>query len=281
MRGGAKTKKQSKQSKQSRSTMGRMLPPVDITESKTMNELVKRITKGPLTLVFVYADWCGHCQSYKPLMSKLESMNGRTIQTARIRDDMFSQSPLSNQKIEGYPTLMLVDQNGEPVKFKTPEGEQTNAIPEARNMNQMSLIVRNAGKPEAVELLNKGAEPVEAVSVASKNNIENVSPIKTINILTATPATQELPNIPKNIVADRLPSSAVEQLNTKLNMSSSSALQEATAQKGGSLWAELASATIKLGPAIVLSSAVAYAGSKRAHKGARKTRKTRKTRSRK
>jgi thiol-disulfide isomerase/thioredoxin len=258
MRGGAKTKKQS------RSAMGRLLPPVDVTSTKMMDELTKRITKGPLTLVFVYADWCGHCQSYKPLMSKLESMNGRSIQTARIRDDMMPLSPLAKEKIEGYPTLMLVDQNGAPVKFKTPEGAATNAIPEARNMNQMSLIVRNAGKPEAVEMLNKGVEPLAAV---------NVSPIKTTNILTATPATEALPTVPKNIVADRLPSAAVTKLNDSLFESSSKALQEATApvaQKGGSLWAELVSSSLQLAPAAALAVGASIA-SKRTKRSSRKT----------
>jgi thiol-disulfide isomerase/thioredoxin len=265
MRGGAKTKKQS------RSTMGRLLPPVDITSSSMMNELTKRITKGPLTLVFVYADWCGHCQSYKPLMSKLEGMNGRSIQTARIRDDMVPLSPLSKEKIEGYPTLMLVDQNGAPVKFKTPEGTASNAIPEARNMNQMSLIVRNAGKPEAVEMLNKGAEPLAAVT---NTKAVNVSPIKTTNILTATPATEALPSVPKNIVADRLPSSSVEKLNNSLFESSSKALQEATApvaQKGGSLWAELASSSLQLAPAAALAIGASFIA--RRKRGAVKTRK--------
>jgi thiol-disulfide isomerase/thioredoxin len=267
MRGGAKTKKQS------RSAMGRLLPPVDITNTRMINELGKRISKGPLTLVFVYADWCGHCQSYKPLMSKLESMNGRSIQTARIRDDILPHSPLANEKIEGYPTLMLVDQNGKPVTFKTPEGTATNAIPEARNMNQMSLIVRNAGKPEAVEMLNKGSEPLAAVSNASSSSNSkavNISPIKTTNILTATPATESLPNIPKNIVADRLPSSAVNKLNGSLFESSSKALQEATAsvpQKGGSLWAELLSSSLQLAPAAALAIGASYARkSKRATK---------------
>ena len=70
------------------------MPPVDITSPSQVSELNKRISIGPITLVLVYADWCGHCQRFKPMMEQLENMSGRTVQTARIRDDMVPQSSL-------------------------------------------------------------------------------------------------------------------------------------------------------------------------------------------
>ena len=118
-------------------------------------ELEKILKKGKITIVLVYADWCGHCQRFKPMMDDLEQCPDRSIQTARIRDDMFPKTSLSSAKIEGYPTLMLVKKNGEVANFKNNQGEITNAIPEHTDMQKMTTLVRNAGTPEGIKLLNE------------------------------------------------------------------------------------------------------------------------------
>ncbi len=219
MRGGkTKKSKSAMRTAQPRSAMGRLMPPVDIREEKQLDELKKRITKGPLTLVLVYADWCGHCQSFKPKMEELEKCEGRSIQTARIRDDMLPKSMLSNAKIEGYPTLMLVKKNGEVANFKSESGSITNAIPDHNDMNKMKTIVRNAGTSNGVELLEQ----------ATVDTNDFLSPTGSVNLnLTANP-NAPIPDMATNVVTDRLSEKSVNQLNRNMINSSNTLLKEST-----------------------------------------------------
>jgi thiol-disulfide isomerase/thioredoxin len=284
MRGG-KTKKASSAS---RTTMGRLMPPVDITNDTQLNELTKRIAAGPLTLVLVYADWCGHCQHFKPTMAELEKCPGRSIQTARVRDDMFPKSTISTAKIEGYPSLLLVKPNGDIQTFKNTSGQTTNAIPNYTDVNKMKLIVRNAGKPEGVSALN-GVEVKSSVpKIGNAKNLLNSPPRnsevgvepESINVQVSEEALDPslpLSGSPKTLSEDRIPTARsnsaanriqtgtymeakVNALNSSLINSASKTLQDATSgkgeevqpQAGGSLWAQLALASKELAPVAAL-----------------------------
>lgn len=232
--------------------MGRLMPPVDIREDSQLSELSKRISAGPMTLVLVYADWCGHCQRFKPMMEKLESCPQRSIQTARIRDDMFPKSSLASAKIEGYPTLMLVKQSGEVTAFKNNAGEVTNAIPDHTNEDKMLSIVKNGG------------------TAAGMNAMEESSIVQ--NVATGN-----------TILSDRLPNDEVGRLNSQLVKSANTLLKEATApvvpapQRGGGLWSAVMMASQRLAPAAALFLA-ADASQSRKRPAARKTRRVGKAR---
>ena len=230
--------------------MGRLLPPIDITSESQLGELAKRITKGPLTLVLVYADWCGHCQRFKPIMKDLEKDKKRSIQTARIRDDVFPKSQLSSEKIEGYPTLMLVKNSGEVTNFKTESGQVTNAIPDYNDKEKMTALVRTAGRPEASSLLENSTISMAPPSQASMSTSLSEASNATVNPETPTPS------IPKNIVADRLSESTVKSLNNTLINSSNSLVRETARPMrggfGGGLWSQLAVAAQQLAPAAAL-----------------------------
>lgn len=251
--------------------MGRLLPPIDITSESQLGELAKRITKGPLTLVLVYADWCGHCQRFKPTMEELEKDSNRSIQTARIRDDVFPKSQLSSAKIEGYPTLMLVKNSGEVTNFKTESGQVTNAIPDYTDKEKMTALVRTAGRPEANTLLENSTismgPPSEGSMSASLSEASNA----TVNPATPTP------NIPKNIVADRLSESTVKSLNNTLINSSNSLVRETARPMrggfyGGGLWSQLAVAAQQLAPAAALFATGIALKNTRKRRGSRRRR---------
>ena len=178
--------RKSKKSKKSstRSLKGRILPPVDITNVNDLNELDKRLDAGPITLVFVYADWCGHCQRYKPNMDELEGMSNRSVQTVRIRDDVFPKSSINGAKIEGYPSLLLIkprenaEENPKPVVFEQENGETTNVIPDHHNMQNMGAIVANAGTPAGLKILDKANVNKKNIVAVNKSNgslVKNIS----------------------------------------------------------------------------------------------------------
>ena len=169
-----KTKKMKKSA--ARSLKGRIMPPVDITNVGELNELDKRLQAGPITLVFVYADWCGHCQKYKPNMEQLENMRNRSVQTVRIRDDMFPKSSINGTKIEGYPSLLLIkprengEENPQPVVFEQENGKTSNVIPDHHNMKNMGAIVANAGTPDGLKILDKANINKKNILAINKTN---------------------------------------------------------------------------------------------------------------
>jgi hypothetical protein len=216
------------------------------------------------------------------MMEQLEGCKDRSIQTARIRDDMFPKSSLANTKLEGYPSVLLVKESGEVTSFKKSNGEVTNAVPNHTDMQQMTAIVKNAGTANGTALLESAENPAEvaANSVYAENGgltgntVELAGNTADGNLTTA--------GIPKNIVADRLSPENVNRLNSALVRSSNSLLREATApvvkqtQSGGSLFSSLMMASKGLAPAAALFlGAEAMRGRKQRNSRGRKTRRTR------
>ena len=126
---------------------GRISAPVDVNSADKVQKFESLI--GPV-LVLVYADWCGHCQHYKPLWKQLEKDPNRSINMASVRDDMVSNTSLSQRAspVSSYPTVLLIGKNGKAVNFKNKAGAESEAIPDHGNMENMRAIVRNAGTPE-------------------------------------------------------------------------------------------------------------------------------------
>jgi thiol-disulfide isomerase/thioredoxin len=98
-----KTKRSTTQKK------GKKAPALHITDAKQFGPLKDLMGKSPVILVLVYADWCGHCQHFKPDWKSLEQLPNRNMAMVSIRDDVFSSSPLNNMITpEGYPTVAVV-----------------------------------------------------------------------------------------------------------------------------------------------------------------------------
>ena len=171
----SKSNSRYKTTKTARSVSGRILPPIDITNTNDLEELDKRISIGPITLVLVYADWCGHCTRYKPNMTQLENDSNRSVQTVRIRDDVFPKSSINKTPIEGYPSVLLIKKNNEAVAFKNEEGNVTNVVPEYNDMTSMTALVRNAGTPEGMKLVASNSKNTPIINFTNiKNNSGNV-----------------------------------------------------------------------------------------------------------
>ena len=155
MQGGVpkKTKKARSDKKKARKTArghqqsvsGSILPPLDVRSEKDLSELKRRIKMGLITIILIYADWCGHCHHIMPHFDAASKTPGRTIQSAKVNETMLDKVNQSiNEginhnakpfKVEGYPSIILVDQNGNKVSDVNPV-KDTKVLSEV--MRQMS-----------------------------------------------------------------------------------------------------------------------------------------------
>jgi thiol-disulfide isomerase/thioredoxin len=294
----------------SRASMGRILPPVDITNVNQLGELDKRINAGPLTLVFVYAPWCGHCTKYKPNMTELENMPNRSVQSVRIRDDVFPKSSINKTPLEGYPSLLLIKPQNEAISFSKENGEVTPVIPEHNNMSNMKTIVSTVGTPEGMLALSSNSQQtplstdglIPVVSTANTNAVNSLIPVSSIknknnyfknNLSNSTPERTKSPlgnstiiytpleksasPSPPDLSLDRLSANMLQSEQRMVEQASSPLSQEGgprkPTQSGGNLMNLLSRVAYQYGPAAaLLYMANVKAASSKKTKKANKTR---------
>ncbi len=170
---------------------------LNVTGPGQFGQLSKLLGKNPVVLVFVYADWCGHCQRFKPDWEKLEASPNRNMAMVSVRDDALSKSPLNNLVTpEGYPTVAVVSANNDvSVNLPTRDPEVleniiTNAdslVPAANsaavlNTNIQNIIANNKSLNNTNIALNASPKlqlnPAENdTEIALKKTHSNVVPI--------------------------------------------------------------------------------------------------------
>ncbi len=84
-------------------------------EAKLLEDALKQ--KDGDALLLIFADWCGHCTTYKPLWKKLAAMakakKADGVLTAAVHFDQKDNIPaLKDAKLEGYPTVIRVKEDG-------------------------------------------------------------------------------------------------------------------------------------------------------------------------
>lgn len=111
-----------------------------VDDQSKIGNLEKMLTNGKLTIVLIYADWCGACTRFKKSiwgpMSRMPAVHNRIA----IREDLVGKTPLSGSKYTYLPTIMVVDEQGQPQAVEGPQG-RTNAIPTPRTLDEMKRIV--------------------------------------------------------------------------------------------------------------------------------------------
>lgn len=121
-----------------RNERGRFVSPksLDIRSESDVPELESLIHAGPMTFILVHADWCGHCQTYKPMWAEFEATPGRIANMAMVHHDMMEKCKMiKDAKIEGYPSVIKVSPKGDIESYTPRDGEsgETNAVPFMRD----------------------------------------------------------------------------------------------------------------------------------------------------
>lgn len=152
------------------STAGKIMPPLDVRSFKHLKDFEKRIKKGPLTIIMVYADWCGHCHTMAPHFDAASKSPQRSIQSIKVNDQMLdsvndymnknvpqNSKPLS---VEGYPSILIVDKNGNKVT-------DIDAVRDTKTMT---------------ELMNKSANIASTTGLTQENEDKPVLPPNQNNV---------------------------------------------------------------------------------------------------
>ena len=167
---------------------------IDVRSPGEVSSFESLLGKGPLTVVLVYADWCGACTRFKENTWKnVLSMPKRSMNIASVREDMLPKTSLATASVPHYPTLMLVGNDKKPAEFKTPTGETTNAMPNDDKENLMELL----NTPVEETMLVSNSVPVESLPLESLNNNANNNKNKSMNALNAS--TMVAPNVSSDL----------------------------------------------------------------------------------
>jgi thiol-disulfide isomerase/thioredoxin len=299
-----------------KSVSGRIMPPVDVRSNGDLKGLEKRIRSGPLTLVFVYADWCGHCHNFAPHFDGAvkQAAANRSVQAVKVNDAMLpavnsymnkNMARSEEINVEGYPSLILVDTNGKKMTEVEP-------VPNTNTMKNLMVKSGNIMKENMGAEAEVGVEKVENIGVKKGENIG-------VNMGAEAEVEVESPQRPnrniKNSIAPS-PMMVSPEMNSLLAVSNAresarranantnelSLLNNASPisppsanldiistltgtkegenmvpQQGGSLYGSLATAAYELAPAGVLLAMASQVGRRSRNKGGR-SRRTRRIR---
>ena len=167
-----------------------------VDDQSKIGNLEKMLTNGKLTIVLIYADWCGACTRFKKSiwgpMSRMPAVHNRIA----IREDLVGKTPLSGSKYTYLPTIMVVDEQGQPQAVEGPQG-RTNAIPTPRTLDEMKRIVNlkvgPAGPAAAAEAAAEVAEPLPTREPMTMTMQMAEKPKKTPEGIVYTPYPPALP----------------------------------------------------------------------------------------
>lgn len=270
---------------------------LDVRGAGDVSKLMELLKKNKIVILLIYADWCGHCQTYKKeVWEPLSGMKNRKVPLAAINEAALKKTPFANAKIDGYPTVSVAGQDGRLAEFPGEAGEPTNAMPNARDMEAMQTMVTT--DPEVV-MNNMGvsgpaaaAEPAPAPAAATlaPPSLEEDEEPRSVQ---PTQAAEENLNAAGEEAVNTLATTALPPANNNANASLSKAVSDppdaeddlvaesdinpldslgfsvqpsgpraavntGASQEGGSLYYALIQAAREVAPAAALAGAAVY-----------------------
>ena len=178
---------------------------IDIETEADIPKLMS-IKNKPVVLVFIHADWCGHCQTFKPNWKEYKTIPGRNIPMVSVNEKMLSKSPFSKAKIDGYPSNIIYSpKDGSFATFKKENGEETNSVPNIREKAAMTkLLTANpkqlmANNGNTVALNSESLEPTP--DMRNKLTESGKKAIEEINTPAKMIGDPQPPNTDSDIVA--------------------------------------------------------------------------------
>jgi thiol-disulfide isomerase/thioredoxin len=75
-------------------------------------------TNGQPGMLLIWAEWCGHCQNFKPVYERINRRIGRDFSMLGIEHDQLQKNTKlqSSLNYRGYPTIQFFDRTGKLTK---------------------------------------------------------------------------------------------------------------------------------------------------------------------
>ncbi len=119
-----------------------------VDSSKGIQALESMLKEGKITIVLIYADWCGHCHKFMDNIWEPSCSKPAIHNRAAVREDVLKQTSLKDANFDGYPSVIVVDEKGEIQEFNN-NGKTTNAIPQPKSEEDLTSIANAAVAPVA------------------------------------------------------------------------------------------------------------------------------------
>jgi hypothetical protein len=140
---------------------------IDVRSKNMIGNFEQLLGKGPLTLVLIYADWCGACHRFRDeVWSPLTQLKNATMNRAAIREDMIANTSLANVERKFYPTLLLVGKDKKTATFVDENGAPTPAMPRKPTLDE--------DKESLTALVNSPTPLIPAAAAAANEVSEAV-----------------------------------------------------------------------------------------------------------
>lgn len=211
---------------------------LDVRSAADVSKLVDLIKGNSITLVLIYADWCGHCKTFKEdIWSKLKTMPDRKVPLAEVNADILQNTPLASAKIDGYPSVVPIGNDMKMATLKDESGQPTNALPNTRDMSTMQTIVRS--DPDEV-LSNVSTVVQTSLEEPSSSDYEDST--ESLDMPSSLPGLTEPPRSEEDIImSDSLPAQYEDVIKSVLTPESSAS--KAQGLVGGYLYRSLKGTT--------------------------------------
>jgi len=212
---------------------------LNVRSGGAVKSFEKILGKGPLTLVYVNAKWCGACHRFNDeVWEPLTKLKNRSVNLASVDSEMIGNTSLANVPRSFYPTLMLVGKDKKPATFEDEEGNPTNTMPRNSTLSEdreaLSNLVRNptlkSNMPKSPYEPNSYTESSLANSVPMANSGPMANSLAAPNTMVMpttvnnTRKSNKRPNTLPNLNSVATPNTLKKSINQTLNQLNPSSL---------------------------------------------------------
>ena len=152
-------------------TKGNVLKPYKVDSISKISKGIDRIKTGPVTIIFVYAPWCGHCKEFEPVYNKVVNDPRRSVQAVQLLDTMVG--PFNEQLKKNNPNATILQPNGYPATYIA---NKDASLVKEFNRSKIEDVSNNAGN-FALESISKPDKVKEVNKVNEVNENDNIQPI--------------------------------------------------------------------------------------------------------
>lgn len=145
---------------------------IDVRSPSDIPKFESLLSKGPMAVVLVYADWCGHCMNFKQNVWNKDTLSKPSkLNAAAVHYDMVENTSMKNANVSGYPSMFLVGKDKKPEPINTPKNSEElvnmlNTIPKSNNASANSATM-----DDSVEV-NTSAEDNMSMEAANESTAD-------------------------------------------------------------------------------------------------------------